>query len=193
MAPVLFPRFHLTEIEDTTWCPNWLRDHAHSSLARLWQIQASNGNSLATQACNILLRTLGGIDNAAEYTFIDSCSGAGGPTPYFEKYINKKITQASSSLDDNDNNGDGKNLQQHDPVKFVLTDWAPYVQAWQALARESKNISYVEEPVDAAKAVRLAAPGKKECRIFNLCFHHFDDPAAERILRSAVETADAFL
>ncbi|KAL8952966.1 MAG: hypothetical protein Q9222_001142 [Ikaeria aurantiellina] len=176
MPKVLFPRFHLTEIEDTSWCPSWLRDHAHSSLARLWEVKSRTGNSLATQACKILLSVLGGIDRAASYTFIDSCSGAGGPTPYFERYINKQLE-----------------AEGHDPAQFVLTDWAPYVQAWQKLAEQSKNISYVKEPIDAENATRLAKPGKRECRILNLCFHHFDDPAAGKVLRSAVESADAFL
>lgn len=176
MSRVLFRRFDLIEIEDTNWCPSWLRDHAHASLARLWQVKSKSGHSLATQACNILLGVLGGIDSAAEYTFIDSCAGAGGPTPYFEKYINKQL-EASG----------------HSPAQFVLTDWAPYLQSWQALAEQSKNISYIKESIDAAKAVRIAQPGKKECRIFNLCFHHFDDPAAEKVLRSAVESSDAFL
>ena len=176
MSWVLFPRFHLTEIEDTDWCPSWLRDHAHSSLARLWQVKARNGDSLAAQACNNLLKVLGGIDRVAEYTFIDSCAGAGGPTPYFEKYINKQLEAGGYAS-----------------VRFVLTDWAPYVQAWQLLAEQSANITYIKEPIDAAKATRLAEPGKRECRIFNLCFHHFDDPAAEKVLRSAVESADAFL
>ncbi|KAK3674106.1 hypothetical protein LTR78_005953 [Recurvomyces mirabilis] len=173
---VLFPRFHLTEIEDTSWCPDWLRDHAHSSLARLWQVKSSNGNSLAIQACNVLLRVLGGIDNVAKYTIIDACSGAGGPTPFFEKYINKQL-EASG----------------HAPVGFVLTDWAPYVEAWKKLSAEQPNITFKPQSIDAADAKRIAEPGKKECRIFNLCFHHFDDPAAAKILRSAVEEADAFI
>jgi hypothetical protein len=42
-------------------------------------------------------------------------------------------------------------------------------------------------------AKKLAGPGEKECRIFNLCFHHFDDPAAGAVLRGAVESADAFV
>lgn len=28
---------------------------------------------------------------------------------------------------------------------------------------------------------------------FNLCFHHFDDPAAETVLKSAIQSADAFV
>lgn len=79
------------------------------------------------------------------------------------------------------------------PVQFILTDLFPAVSAWKAIAKQSDNISYIDEPVDATKALRLAEPGKKECRIFNLCFHHFDDPAAKTVLRSAVESADAFV
>ena len=176
MSRVHFPRFHLTEIEDTNWCPSWLRDHAHSSLTRMWQVKSRSGNSFAAQACNILLGALGGIDRVAEYTVVDSCAGAGGPTPYFEKYINNELKKSG-----------------HAPIRFVLTDWAPYVQAWRSLAAQSENISYIEKPIDAAEAVRVAEPGKRECRIFNLCFHHFDDPAAEKVLRSAVESADAFV
>ncbi|KUL89512.1 hypothetical protein ZTR_04431 [Talaromyces verruculosus] len=175
MARVPFPRFHLTEIEDTNWCPSWLRDHAHASLARLWQIKSSR-HFLATQASDILLERLGSISSAAKYTFEDSCAGTGGPIPYFEKYINKQLEACG-----------------HTPVQFVLMDWAPYVQAWEALAVQSADISYVPEPIDASKAVRIAEPDRKECRIFNLCFHHFDDPEVEEVLRCAVETADAFL
>jgi len=120
--------------------------------------------------------SLEGIDCAAEYTFVDSCAGAGGPTPHFEKYINSQLKASG-----------------HTPISFILTDWAPYVQAWQSLAEQSANISYIEKPIDAAKAVRVAEPGKRECRIFNLCFHHFDDSTAEEVLRSAVESTDAFV
>jgi hypothetical protein len=56
----------------------------------------------------------------------------------------------------------------------------------------SENISYIKEPVDATKARKLAEKAQKECRIFNLCFHHFDDPDAKTVLRSAVDSADAF-
>lgn len=173
MARVLFPRFHLTEIEDTNWCPSWLYDHAHASLARLWQIKSSRGHSLA---CNIPLERLGSISSAAEYTFVDSCAGGGGPTPYFEKYIKKELEACG-----------------HTSVRFVLTYWALYVQAWEALAAQSANISYVPEPIDASKAVRIVELDRKKCWFFNLCFHHFDDLQAEEVLRSAVETADTFL
>ncbi len=79
------------------------------------------------------------------------------------------------------------------PVKFVLTDLWPDLKSWRAITQQSPNISYIERPIDATKPVKLAEPGMKECRIFNLCFHHFDDPAAKQVLRSAVESTDAFL
>ncbi|GIK06671.1 hypothetical protein Aspvir_002321 [Aspergillus viridinutans] len=44
---------------------------------------------------------------------------------------------------------------------------------------------------------RILAPGahsdEAECRLFNLCFHHFDDPAAAKVLRSAIQSSDAFV
>jgi hypothetical protein len=81
----------------------------------------------------------------------------------------------------------------HKPVDFVLTDLWPDIKAWEQIAKRSKNITYIKEPIDATKPRRLAKPGTKECRIFNLCFHHFDDPAAEKVLASAVQSADAFM
>jgi hypothetical protein len=77
-------------------------------------------------------------------------------------------------------------------VRFKLTDLWPDLKAWKEIASTSENISYVEEPVDATKAKRLSGD-KKECRLYNLCFHHFDDAAAEQVLSSAVESSDAFL
>jgi hypothetical protein len=124
----------------------------------------------------VLLQILGGPDAASRYTFIDSCAGAGGPTPLLEASMNERLKTFG-----------------HAPVRFVLTDLWPDLKAWSAVVKRSENISYIEEPVDATEAVRLAEPGKKECRIFNLCFHHFDDPAAEKVLRSAITSTDAFV
>ena len=78
-------------------------------------------------------------------------------------------------------------------VPFILTDLYPDVKAWNCIVKKSENITYVETPIDATRARRLAAKGMKECRTFNLCFHHFDDPAAKAVLRSAVQEADAFV
>ena len=170
---ILFPRFHLMEIEDQTWCPNWLRESSHSSLAQMWKTQSSKRGSPASQACDLIFEHLENVDN---FTFIDACAGAGGPTPLLEARLNGILKTQGKS-----------------PSPFILTDLYPDVKAWEAIVKKSENISYIERPIDAAKATRLAPLGRKECRTFNLCFHHFDDAIAKKVLRSAVQEADAFM
>lgn len=170
---ILFPRFHLAEVEDQSWCPSWLREHSHSALAQMWKTNASAKGSPAAQACDLLIENL---PDASSFTFIDSCAGAGGPTPQLEARLNEKLAAQGKA-----------------PVQFILTDLYPHLSAWKSIVKKSDNISYIEEPVDATVAKKLAGPGEKECRIFNLCFHHFDDPAAGAVLRGAVESADAFV
>ncbi|KAL8725157.1 MAG: hypothetical protein Q9166_007532 [cf. Caloplaca sp. 2 TL-2023] len=173
---VLFPRLQLAEVEDQSWCPSWLREHSHHALARMWRTSNSKKGSPATQACDLLLRALGGPEKASQFTFIDSCAGAGGPTPLLEPAMNAKLTA----------NG-------YKPVNFVLTDLWPDIKAWEKITKRNKHITYIDEPIDATKPRRLAKPGTKECRIFNLCFHHFDDRAAEKVLASAVQSTEAFM
>ena len=176
MDRVLFPRLHLAEVEDQSWCPSWLREHSHKALVRTWRVSLSNRGSPAVQASKILLDQLGGPKNATKYTFIDACAGSGGPTPLIEQRVNEQLRSAGL-----------------DSVKFVLTDLWPDIKSWKRITSRSENISYIEQPIDAIKGVRLSGPEGKECRMFNLSFHHFDDPAAERVLASAVESADAFV
>jgi hypothetical protein len=175
MHRVLFPRLHLAEIEDQSWCPEFLRTHTHRALARAWKTSTSKNGSPALQASKILVQELGGFSNTAEYTFVDSCAGAGGPTPIIEPRLNEQLRSAGLNS-----------------VRFKLTDLWPDLKAWKEIASKSENISYVEEPIDATKARRLSGE-KKECRLYNLCFHHFDDVAAEQVLSSAIESSDAFL
>ena len=173
---VLFPRVHLAEVEDQSWCPSWLREHSHKALVRTWRTSVSARGSPAVQACQILVDQLGGLASATQYQFVDACAGAGGPTPLIEQRINEQLTAAG--------------LER---VRFVLTDLWPDVKAWKGITSRSENISYIEQPIDATKGVRLAGQEEKECRMFNLSFHHFDDPAAEKVLKGAVESADAFV
>ncbi|KAI9648862.1 hypothetical protein NHQ30_003503 [Ciborinia camelliae] len=172
---ILFPRFQLIEIEDQPWCPHWLREYSHAALAKMWHTTGPNRtSSTAAQACDILLENL---PNPSSFTFVDACAGAGGPTPILEKILNQKLVD-----------------QGKDPVQFILTDLFPDLKVWAQIVKQSDNISFVKQPVDATKKTsRYADPGKKECRIFNLCFHHFDDEPAAKVLRSAVETTDAFM
>ena len=170
---IITPRFHLLEIADQPWCPAWLREYSHLARIQMWRTQApGTKGSPATQVCDLLLDNL---PNPSSFTFIDACAGGGGPTPIMEATLNKKLRS-----------------QGREPVRFTLTDLYPAVSEWKAIAKRSENISYIDQPVDATKALRLAENGRKECRIFNLCFHHFDDPAAATVLRSAIESADAF-
>ncbi len=136
----------------------------------------SNRGPPAVQACQILVDQLGGPENATKYTFVDACAGAGGPTPLIEQRMNQQLKSAGL-----------------DSVRFVLTDLWPDIKAWKTITSRSENISYIAQPIDATKGVRLAAPERKECRMFNLSFHHFDDAPAENVLTSAVDSADAFV
>jgi len=176
MNRVLFPRLHLAEIEDQSWCPSWLREHTHKALARTWKMHVSRRGSPAIQACKILIEQLGGLNKASEYIFVDACTGAGGPTPLIEKYMNQQLKSAGLVN-----------------VKFVLMDLWPDLKAWKVIASRSENISYIDQPVDATKGLRFSGSKEKECRMFNLSFHHFDDAAAELVLNSAVKSAKAFV
>lgn len=70
------------------------------------------------------------------------------------------------------------------------------------MCAHSDNLSFVPQPVDATdpppSVVSSSAPGapdsadSKVFRLFALSFHHFDDNAAARVLRSALDAADGF-
>ncbi|KAL3462756.1 hypothetical protein BJX64DRAFT_258549 [Aspergillus heterothallicus] len=173
-----WPRIQFHELGDQPWCPSWLHHHEQFSLTQLWNLLVplwSNG-SLATQACTVIQDHL---RNLPQYTIVDICAGAGGPTPIIEQTLNAHAEK-----------------QGREAVKFVLTDMFPPVDEWAKIAARQPNVSYVTESVDARAVKRLSgtvSEGKKECRIFNICFHHFDDEDARGILRSAVCEADAFV
>lgn len=91
----------------------------------------------------------------------------------------------------------GKTKDQEDGVRFVLTDLHPHTAEWEAASRKSDHLSYIAEPVDASAApadliARHTAPGKKAFRLYNLAFHHFDDPLARAMLKNTLETSDGF-
>ncbi|KAI9373415.1 hypothetical protein BJX61DRAFT_541770 [Aspergillus egyptiacus] len=175
-----WPRIQFFEIGDQSWCPSWLHHHEQFSLSQLWNLRVPfwSRGSLATQACAVIQEHL---RHPSAYTIVDVCAGAGGPTPSIESELNR---QAES--------------QGTDPVRFVLTDLFPPLDVWAGIAENQQpnnsNISYIARPVDARSVGRLSDSGsRKECRMFNICFHHFDDPDAAGILNSAVQSADAFI
>lgn len=171
----LFPRCQLFEIEDMAWCPSWLREYAHRSLHQMWSTVGLNRtSSTAAQACDILVSKLSRSPNA--YTFVDACAGAGGPTPLLEKVLNTRLASVGKP-----------------PARFLLADLYPDTEAWKKIMAGSDMISAFEGSVDATKTVRYADHETLECRLFNLCFHHFDDEMAAKVLKSSIQGSEAFV
>ncbi|KAG9251300.1 uncharacterized protein F5Z01DRAFT_728821 [Emericellopsis atlantica] len=176
----LVPRMHLFEIDDQTWFPPFLRRLVQTILLRTWHMQLpfiqplSPGRMIA----HLLIRELG--DDLGNFTFVDFCAGAGGPTPILEKEINHHLRTRR---------------KPEAPVQFVLTDLHPNLPAWEGISKKNPHITYEREPVDASRAppqLVTRGDGKKLMRLFNLAFHHFDDPLAKDILRDTVQTSQGF-
>lgn len=133
-------------------------------------------------------------DENADWKVVDFCSGSGGPTPYIETHLNSK--RAKTGLP---------------PVPFFLSDLYPNLDAWIVHASRSADLSFIPDPVDATNppfaAISASTPGDKEAarerglehdgrkvlRLFCLAFHHFDDESAQRVVRSTMDTSDAFV
>ncbi|KAH6647414.1 hypothetical protein BKA67DRAFT_523984 [Truncatella angustata] len=177
MAP-LIPRLHLFEIDDQPWFPPYLRARVQDGLMHAWTFSLPFlwSASPATLVARVLQRKLGNA--ISQYTFIDFCAGAGGPTPYIEQALNASLSNSRA-------------------VDFVLTDLHPHPDSWSKIAAASRHVTYVPFPVDASAAPeglieKYTEGGKRVFRLFNLAFHHFDDPLARAILKNTVETSDGF-
>ena len=127
-----------------------------------------------------------------QYTVYDFCAGAGGPTPSIEKFVNGELSYLAKrrNVSQSVAGEPGSGLA----VDFILTDLHPHLEAWSAAAKKSDHLGYISMPVDAANAPAdlIRTDGKKVFRMFNLAFHHFDDPLAQQILKNSIETADGF-
>ncbi|CAH0028256.1 unnamed protein product [Clonostachys rhizophaga] len=177
MAP-LIPRMHLFEIDDQPWFPPALRTLFQAALTVTWTLPLPivQSHPPAKIVAQVLLEELG--SDISEYSFVDFCAGAGGPTPFIENYINAHLRQGNAKA-----------------VNFTLTDLHPNIQCWDPVAAASPHLFYESKPVDATNAPRhlvRPADGKKSMRLFNLAFHHFDDCLAARILKDTVESSDGF-
>lgn len=78
---------------DSDRFPSFLRAHVQAALTHAWNfrlppLQASTPAALVAET---LRRTLGGDAGAAQYTYIDFCAGAGGPTPDIERALNERL------------------------------------------------------------------------------------------------------
>ncbi|KAI9151652.1 hypothetical protein HJFPF1_08861 [Paramyrothecium foliicola] len=176
MAPLL-PRMHLFEIDDQPWFPAFLRARVQDGLRQTWTARTPlQSMSPAQTAATLLIKHL--AEDLSSYAYVDFCAGGGGPTPAIERTVNAHLRD----------NG-------RPQVDFVLTDLHPNLESWQRLARKNPRITYEANSVDASRAPeRLVhrSDGKKVMRLFNLAFHHFDDPLARDILKDTVQTSDGF-
>lgn len=173
---VLFPRFHLFEFIDQPWCPRWFRGYAQTFLLGLWDLHIP-GLTFHTPATSVSEIIIQNFPDACNFTFVDLCAGAGGPTPIIERLLNTTLAE-----------------QGKDTAQFVLTDLYPSLQRWRAITENSNSITFLEAPLDARDCKRISPdPRQKECRMFNASFHHFDDESAIGVLKSVISEADAFV
>lgn len=168
--------------------PSFLRAKIQAALTEAWTFHLPGLPSPAHLVAQILGKELG--PSVRDYVFIDFCAGGGGPTPRIERRLNRQLAEAATA------NGSPQPTKS-DAVQFVLTDLHPHVDNWAQAAAASPNVHYEAEPVDAANAppelvARYKTKGKRVFRLFNLAFHHFDDPLARAILKNTVETSDGF-
>ena len=163
--------------------PQFLREKVQDYLTLGWinKFPILQPTSPAALVARLLSSVLG--PRVSDYAYVDFASGAGGPTPFIESFMNKELRDA------------GK-----EEVHFVLTDISPHVNAWESIAKRSENISYVNQSVDATNAPHADTllkdvphvKEKKVMRLFSLAFHHFDDDLAADVLENTIETADGF-
>ncbi|KFY11329.1 hypothetical protein V491_07252, partial [Pseudogymnoascus sp. VKM F-3775] len=124
-------------------------------------------HSPAQCVTNILYNTLD--KSVTEYTYVDFCAGAGGPTPCIERELNQKLVKTKSSPE----------LTGRDSIHVVNVEPYEFVKF---------------KPVDAtnAPANLILDDGKKTFRLFNLAFHHFDDSLGREILKNTLKTSEGF-
>lgn len=171
-----------------------------SCLALAWRfrVPVMQKEAPAKLAAKLLISQLG--SSVTDYTYVDFCAGAGGPTPWIERDLNRRLmTERHHSVEEQQQRLTNREpeAQAGEGVKFVLTDLHPHIPEWEKAAKKSKNLSFVARPVDATNAPADLLHGvdggdKKVFRMFNLAFHHFNDELASLILKNTLETADGF-
>ncbi|VUC34313.1 unnamed protein product [Clonostachys rosea] len=174
----LLPRMHLFEIDDQPWFPPILRRAVQAALTHAWRLKTPFIQPVppAQLAGQILIRELG--SSLSQYTFVDFCAGAGGPTPYVAREVNTYLAS-----------------KNEEPATFVLSDIHPNLESWERISRLNPQVTYEPTSVDATRAppqLVQRGDGKKLMRLFNLAFHHFDDKLAKDILRDTVKTSHGF-
>ena len=190
--------------------PAPFRAFVQAGLTFLWQYEAPllQPASPASLVARTLQTVLG--PSITKYTFVDFCSGAGGPTPYIEREVNKAFRKLGDGGNILVRDGDG-GAARHGSMDtdggggasggadFVMTDIHPHLPEWVKACKKSNHLHYVPSPVDAANAPRdlLSMAGtherkKKIFRLYSLSFHHFPDPLATRILHNTLTNSSGF-
>jgi len=182
--------------------PQYLREKVQSCLTLCWtfRVPLLQKTSPAQLVASTLYRTL--ADQVTNYTYVDFCAGAGGPTPFIEKDLNAQLVSrmpgslmpTSANTTDLAPRSPRTATEPAGAVRFVLTDLHPHIPDWTEASKRSENLSFVSEPVDAANAPGSlnGKDGKRIFRLYNLAFHHFEDKLGMAILKNTIETADGF-
>lgn len=154
-------RLHLMEIHEQPWCPAEIRDGATDCLRAIggWLQQYRAAVPLLQRA----------LQAAGSTQIIDLCSGGAGPWLHIGPQLQRRLKR---------------------PVPVVLTDLYPHWQSGvyagadgASDALPARQFIFVPFSVDATH-VSPALPG---FRTLFTAFHHFDPPAAQAILQSAVD------
>lgn len=199
--------------------PQAFREMVQDCLTKCWTLQFPilQSASPATLAARTLQKLLG--LKLRDYTFVDFCAGAGGPTPEIEHQLNEALRNGktvgentnSSSVSANGSTTASKTAggEKNGGVDFVLTDLHPHIPAWTVAAKQSPHLRFVPASVDAANApsdllVQAGYPTygttsrvhpaseKKIFRLYCLAFHHFPDPLALAILHNTLSSSSGF-
>lgn len=149
----------LFEFNDSEWVPIALRETIIESLSRTL----------------VWGRVLSGLvepfemflDQAGTRDVLDLCSGAGGPAATLVSELERT----------------GRRVP-----RFLLTDLAPRVAAWQRVQRQHPgSIDWVAQPVDAAAVPAELGGGR--ARVIINALHHFPPDLVGRVLCSAMNEA----
>ncbi|RMZ34461.1 hypothetical protein D0859_01397 [Hortaea werneckii] len=190
-------RWQLFEFCDLRIVPDAVKHCAQNMLTAHWTkrlpiLQTRPPAALASDAIASALDSIKDADHS-DWTVIDFCSGAGGPVPLIESLVNNRRRASGKK-----------------PINFRLSDIYPNLDAWMEHAAQSDHLSFVPQPVDASNppfsVISVSTAGDKDAvfdqgyesdgskvfRLFCLAFHHFDDDMAQRVLKSTLQTSDAF-
>lgn len=150
-------RIHLFEFEDLKWFPSSLRNYGTDFLQFL-----SNKTKMYKPIIPVLKDLL--LETRSTH-MVDLGSGGGGGLIWLNQELQKEI----------------------DELQITLTDFYPNLEAFKHTQEQAKNISYVEESIDARDV-----PSKLQgLRTMFLSFHHFNKTDAQLILENVMKSGES--